>query len=193
MKLFSRSSLIALTTALALAFCHLTSNVVADEIAEPHIMENQEHLDIHFNKNVANLMDVIDSSDKLVLLYIFHSKITHDPNGQDWSLYTPPSVVHSERGSTFSYLSSPWQTNPIGQLSQRWSSSMIYWLLEHFKHVDVSGESFTFWYPLGQAVRMNCPSLLIFQSPTISPPSSGQTVGTADADTSLKAQDPSLQ
>ncbi len=29
-------------------------------------------------------MEVIESSDKLVLLYIMHSDITHDKNGQNW-------------------------------------------------------------------------------------------------------------
>jgi hypothetical protein len=48
------------------------------------VLANKEHLDIYLNKNVANMFDVIDSSDKLILLYIFHSGITHDKNGQDW-------------------------------------------------------------------------------------------------------------
>lgn len=42
---------------------------------------NKEHLDIYLNKNVANVFDVIESSDKLVLLYIFHSENTVDEKG----------------------------------------------------------------------------------------------------------------
>ena len=48
------------------------------------MLADKEHLDIHLNKHVANLMEVIEASDKLVLLYVMHSGITHDKNGQNW-------------------------------------------------------------------------------------------------------------
>jgi len=53
---------------------------------EPHIFKDKEHLDIHLNEHVADLMTQINKSDKLVLVYVFHSGITFDSNGQDWSI-----------------------------------------------------------------------------------------------------------
>jgi hypothetical protein len=48
---------------------------------EPHIFTDMEHLDIHLNEHVADLMTVINQSDKLVLVYVFHSGITYDDGG----------------------------------------------------------------------------------------------------------------
>lgn len=47
---------------------------------------DKEHLDIYLNKHVEDLMTVIKESDRLVLVYIFHSEITHDDSGQDWRI-----------------------------------------------------------------------------------------------------------
>ena len=43
---------------------------------EPNIFADKEHLDIHLNKHVADLMTQINKSDKLVLVYIYNSVIT---------------------------------------------------------------------------------------------------------------------
>ncbi len=71
---------------LACGLGYLSSPVLADDKKSesepvPHVLADKEHLDIHLNKHVANLMEVIEASDKLVLLYIMHSGITHDKNG----------------------------------------------------------------------------------------------------------------
>ena len=47
---------------------------------------DREDIGIYLNKHVENLTDVMDASDKLSLLYIFNSDISHDAHGQDWRI-----------------------------------------------------------------------------------------------------------
>lgn len=75
----------------ALSACMLLSPLAKaakkekDEGDDKHIFADREDIGIHLNEHVHRLMDVIDASDKLSLLYIFNSKITIDPeSGQDW-------------------------------------------------------------------------------------------------------------
>ena len=44
------------------------------------------HLDIHLNEHVGDLMSVIEASDRLSLVYIFHSGIEMDQHGQNWRI-----------------------------------------------------------------------------------------------------------
>ena len=53
---------------------------------QPHIFAGKEHLDIYLDQHVADLMSVIDASDRLSLVYIFHSEILHDSHGQNWRI-----------------------------------------------------------------------------------------------------------
>ena len=51
-----------------------------------NILAGKEHLDIYLNKHVPELKQVMEASDRLSLLYVFHSEITTDSNGQDWRM-----------------------------------------------------------------------------------------------------------
>ena len=44
------------------------------------------HLDIHLNEHVEDLMSVIEASDRLSLVYVFHSDIETDSHGQNWRI-----------------------------------------------------------------------------------------------------------
>ena len=57
-----------------------TDEVVADDkkTAAPHVLADKEHLGIHFNKHVHDLMTVIEASDQLSLVYIIDSSIGID-------------------------------------------------------------------------------------------------------------------
>ena len=45
------------------------------------LLQDQEHLDIYYNEHVNDIMDVLETSDKLSLLYIMDSERTVDENG----------------------------------------------------------------------------------------------------------------
>lgn len=48
----------------------------ADELADssdPNFFANKEHLGIHLNEHAHDLQTVINQSDKLVLVYVYHS------------------------------------------------------------------------------------------------------------------------
>ena len=51
-----------------------------------HLLEGREDLDIYFNKHVDRVISMMEDQDVLSLVYIIHSEITHDANGQDWGL-----------------------------------------------------------------------------------------------------------
>ena len=62
---------------------------IDDEIKEgkkEHVFANKRHLDIYLNEHVHDLMDQIEKSDKLSLVYFFNSAIQFDSNGQDWTI-----------------------------------------------------------------------------------------------------------
>ena len=44
-------------------------------------MADKEHLDIYLNQHVDDIMSVFENSERLSLLYIFHSDIATDSNG----------------------------------------------------------------------------------------------------------------
>jgi len=69
----------------ALSACMLFSPLAQAVDAEKGIFEDKEDMGIYLNKYVGNLMETIDDSDKLSLLYVFHSKILNDAEGQDWT------------------------------------------------------------------------------------------------------------
>lgn len=74
--------LAALATFLALAF---RQTAAQEDSTLPDFFAGKQHLGIHLNEHAHDLNTVINESDKLVLVYVYHSG-SHIEDGQDWSI-----------------------------------------------------------------------------------------------------------
>ena len=57
-----------------------------EEVDNKRLFVGKEHLDIYLNEHVHDLMETIEASDRLSLVYIFHSEIDTDSQGQNWRI-----------------------------------------------------------------------------------------------------------
>lgn len=57
------------------------AGLMAGQANAESIFMDKEHLDIHFNKNVGNMSEVVEESDSLILLYLMHSEVLGDAQG----------------------------------------------------------------------------------------------------------------
>ena len=51
-----------------------------------HLLQDQEDLDIHYNKHVEDILVTMEANDRLNLLYIVNSNMQIDATGQDWTI-----------------------------------------------------------------------------------------------------------